>query len=92
MGIIMDFPHSIGAIPSFQTVLHTPHSSYTPVSLAAVIISMAIPSIPGAFPVSADYSDSSTDDRSSSGSCSRMSCKETLLSLVSSFGFSNPSK
>ena len=84
----MDCLHSIGAIPSFQTALHTLHSSSTP---AAFIISMLIPSIPGAFPVFADFSDSSTSDRSISGSCSRMSCAEKLLSLVSSFGFSNPS-
>ena len=88
----MDCVHSIGAIPSFQTALHTLHSSSTPSSPAAFIISMVIPSIPGAFPVFADFSDSSTYDRSISGSCSRMSCVEKLLSLISSFGFSNPSK
>ena len=84
--------HSIGAIPSFQTGLHTLHSSSTPASPAAVIISMLIPSIAGAFPVFADFSDYSTSDRSISGSCSRMPCTEKLLSVVSSFGFSNPSK
>ena len=88
----MDCLHSIGAIPSFQTALHTLHSSSTPASPAAFIISMLIPSIPGAFPVFADFSDTSTSDRSMSGSCSRISCTEKLLSLVSSFGFSNPSK
>ena len=88
----MDYLHSIGAIPSFQTALHTLHSSSTPASPAAFIISMHIPSIPGAFPVFADFSDASTYDRSISGLCSRMSCTEKLLSLVSSFGFSNPSK
>ena len=90
----MDCLHSIGAIPSFQIALHTLHSSNcsTLASPAAFIISMLIPSIPGAFPVFADFSDSSTSDRSISGSCSRMSCAEKLLSLISSFGFSNPSK
>ena len=88
----MDCLHSIGANPSFQTALHTLHSSSTPASPAAFIISMLIPSIPGAFPVFADFSDSSTYDRRISGSCSRMSCTEKLLSLVSSFGYSNPSK
>ena len=88
----MDCLHSIGAIPSFQTALHTLHSSSTPASPAALIISMLIPSIPGAFPVFADFSDSSTSDRSISGSCSRLPYAEKLLSLVSSFGFSNPSK
>ena len=88
----MDCLHSIGAIPSFQTALHTLHSSSTPASPAAFIISMLIPSIPGAFPVSADFSDSSTSDRSISGSCYRMSCAATLLYLVSSFGLSNPLK
>ena len=87
----MDCLHSIGAIPSFQTALRTLHSRSIPASRAAFIISMLIPSIPGAFPVFADFSDSSTSDRSISGSCSRMSCAEKLLSLVSSFGFSNPS-
>ena len=88
----MDCLHSVGAVPSFQTARHTLHSSSTPASPAAFIISMLIPSIPVAFPVFADFSDSSTSDRSISGSCSRMSCAEKLLSLVSSFGFSNPSK
>ena len=92
IGIIMDCLHSIGAIPSFQTALHTLHSSSTPASPAAFIISMLIPSIPDAFLVFADFNDSSTSDRSISGSCSRMSCAEKLLSLISSFGFSNPSK
>ena len=87
----MDCLHSIGAIPSFQTALHTLHSSSTPASPAAFIISMLIPSSPGAFPVIADFSDSSTSDRSISGLCSRMSYAENM-SLVSSFGFSNPSK
>ena len=86
----MDCLHSIGAIPSFQTALHTLHSSSTPASLAAFIISMLIPSIPGVFPVFVDFSDSSTSDRSISDSHSRMSCAEKLLSLVSSFGFTNP--
>ena len=67
----MDCLHSIGAIPSFQTALHTLHSSSTLASPAAFIILMLIP---GAFPVFADFSDSSTSDRSISGSCSRMSC------------------
>ena len=88
----MDCLHSIGAIPSFQTALHTLHSSSTPASPAAFNISMVIPSIPGAFPVFADFSESATSDRSISGSCSRMFCTKKLLSLVSSFGFSNPSK
>ena len=92
IGIIMDCLHSVGAVPSFQTARHTLHSSSTPASHAPFIISMLIPSIPGAFPVFADFSDSSTSHRSISGSCSRMSCAEQLLSLVSSFGFSNPSK
>ena len=87
----MDCLHSIGAIPYFQTALLTLHSSSTPAYPAAFIISMLIPSIPGAFPVFADVSDSSTSDRCMSGSCSRMSCTEKLLALVSSFGFSNPS-
>ena len=88
----MDCLHSIGAIPFFQTALHTFHSSSTPASPAAFIISMLIPSIPGAFPVFDDFSDASTSDHSISGSCSRMSCTEKVSSLVSSFGFSNPSK
>ena len=92
IGIMMDCLHSIGAIPYFQTALHTLHSRPTPASPAAFIISMHIPSISGAFPVFVDFSDSSASDRSISGSCSRMSCAEKLLSLVSSFGFSNPSK
>ena len=92
IGIIMDCLHSIGAIPSCQTSLHTIHSSSTPDSHAALIISMVIPSIPGSFSVFANFSDSSTSDRSISGSGSRMSCAEKLLSLISSFGFSNPSK
>ncbi len=92
IGIIMDCLHSIGAIPSFQTARHTLHSSSAPASPAAFIILMLIPSIPGSFPVFADFSESSTSDRSNSGSCSRMSCAAKLLSLVSSFGFSNPSK
>ena len=41
----MDCLHSIGAIPSFQTALHTLHRSTTPASPAAFIISMLIPSI-----------------------------------------------
>ena len=90
-GIIMDCLYSIGAIPSFQTALHPAHSSSTPASPAAFIISMVIPLIPGAFPVFADFSDS-TSDRSISGSCSRMSCAAKVLSLVSPVGFSNPSK
>ncbi len=56
IGIIMDCLHSIGAIPSFQTAPHTLHSISTPASPAAFIISMLIPSIPGAFPVFADFS------------------------------------
>ena len=60
--------HSIGTIPSFQTALHTLHSSSTLASPAAFFfISMLIPPIPGAFPVFADFSDSSTSDRSISG-------------------------
>ena len=73
----MDCLHYIGAIPSFQTAMHTLHISSTPASPAAFIISMFIPSIPGAFPVFADFSDSSTSDRSISSSCSRMACRPT---------------
>ena len=87
----MDCLHSIGAIPSSQTAVHTLHSSFTPASPAAFIVSMLIPSIPGAFPVFVDFSNSSTYDRSISGSCSGISCAERLLSLMSLFGFSNPS-
>ena len=65
------------AFPSFHTALHTLHSSSTPASPAAFIISMLIPSIQGAFPVFADFSDSSISDRSISGSCSRMSCADS---------------
>ena len=88
----MDCLHSIGAIPSFQTALHTIHSSSAPASPAAFISSMLIPSVPGAFPVFPYFSDSSISDRSISGSCSIMYCTEKLLSLVSSFGFSSLSK
>ena len=51
IGIIMECFHYVGAIPSFHTALHTLHSSSTPASPAAFIISMVIPSILGAFPV-----------------------------------------
>ena len=89
----MDCLHSIGPIPSFQTALHTPHSSSTPASSAAFIISKLNMSIPGEFQVFADFSDYSTSDRSISGSCSRMSLvSSSRMSIVSSFGFSNPSK
>ena len=64
----MDCLHSIGAIPSFQTALHTVHSSSTQASPAAFITSMLNPSIPRAFSVFADFSDSSTSDLSISGS------------------------
>ena len=82
IGIIMDCLHSIGAFPSFQTALHTLQSSSTPASPAAS----------GCLSGLSDFSESSTSDRSISGSCSVMSCAEKLLSLISSFGFSNPSK
>ena len=64
IGIIMDCLHSIGAIPYFQTSLHTLHSSSTPASPAAFITSMLNPSNQGAVPVFADSNDSSTSDRS----------------------------
>ena len=51
-------------IPPFQSALH---SISTPASPAAFIFSMVIPSIPCAFPVFADFSDSSTSDHNSSG-------------------------
>ena len=92
IGIIMDCLHCIGAIPSFQTALHPSHSSSTPASPAAFIISMHISYVSGSLPVFADFSVSSTFDRSIYGSFSRMSYTEKLLSLVSSFGFSNASK
>ena len=44
------------------------------------------------FPVFADFSNSSTSNRSISGSCSRMFCAKKLLNLVASLGFSSPSK
>ena len=75
----MECLHSIGAFPSSQTALHSLQSSSTP----------AYPAASGCL---SDFSDSSTSDRSISGSCSVMSCAEKMLSLVSSFGFSNPSK
>ena len=63
--LVVDYIRSIGAIPSFQTALHTVavHSTYP----AVFIFSIFIPTIPGAFPVFADFSDSSTSDRSISG-------------------------
>ena len=72
----MDCVHSIGAIPSFQTALHTLHSSSALASPAPFIMSMVIPSITQAFLVFADFSDSLTSDRSTSVSCSRMFCAE----------------
>ena len=62
----MDCLHSIGDIPSFQTALH---SSSTPAPHAAFIISMGFPSVPGSFPVFADFSDSSTSGHSISLQC-----------------------
>ena len=87
----MDCLHSVGAVPSFQTARHTLHSSSTPSSPAAFIISMLIPSIPGAFPV---FLISVTPQlmiviflaRDSECLVPKSCC------LMSSFGCSNPSK
>ena len=93
ISIIMDCLHSNGAIPICQTTLHTLHSSYTPASPAAFIISMVIPSIPGAFSVFGYYSDFPTcDSIPIYGSCSRMCYAENVLPLLALFGYSSFSK